>query len=233
MTLSEAKREFEIRVCYWLHAELKTEISNLFPNLRLFRSGYGWQLHHFMQKLEPSDRFTLANAMVKRDPTYLEASGETMTEEEKALWDSFRQFFNEPSGLEVEIQLRKQAGEKIKLPSKRKLRKAAVSKFVEAFGSQCFDMNLGEEWDPLFHMKCCGWVISTQLYFGRSQPLIDCRHMVVSETRIAHPQDPEITGPAMTLSLGVGWLANQWEHIVEDDMEPACNALVRHAGFFF
>jgi hypothetical protein len=98
---------------------------------------------------------------------------------------------------------------------------------------QLFDMNLGEEWDPLFHMKCCGWVVLTQLYFGRSQPLIDCRHMIVSETRIAHPQDPEITGPAMTLSPGVGWLENQWDDIVEDDVDPVCNALVKHAGFCF
>jgi hypothetical protein len=233
VTISEAKREFEIRCCYWCHAELKDEINNSFPNLRLFRSGYGWKLHHFMQKLESRDQLTLANAMVKRNPTYLAASGETMTAEEKALWDSFERFVIEPSSLEVEIQSRKEAGEKIKLASKRKLRKAAVSKFVEAFGSQCFDMKLGEEWDPLFQMKCCGWIVSTQLTFGRRQPVLSYRHMIVSETRIAHPQNPQITGPATTLSPGVAWLANQWEDIAEDDVDSVCNALIKHAGFFF
>lgn len=124
MKLSEAKREFEIRCCYWLHAELENEITNSFPNLRLFRSGYGWKLYHFMQKLEPRDQLALANAMVKRNPTYLAASGETMAAEEEALWNSFERFFREPSSLEVEIQARRQAGEKIKMVSKGKLRKA-------------------------------------------------------------------------------------------------------------
>jgi hypothetical protein len=233
MTISEAKREFEIRVCYWLHGELKNEINNSFPNLRLFRSGYGWILHHFMQTLDRSDQLTLANAMVKRNPTYLEASGETMSADEKALWDLFERFLIEPSSIEVEIQARKRAGEKIKLASKRKLRKAAVEKFVAAFGSQCFDMKLGEEWDPQFHMKCCGWVISSQFYFGRRQPLVTYRHMIVSETRIAHPKNPQITGPAMTLSPGVAWLVNQWEDIVEDHLDSVCNALIKHTGFFF
>ena len=233
MILSEAKREFEIRCYYWWISEFEKEINASFPNLRLFKSGYGWKLHYFMQKLEPRDQLVLAHARCKRGSAYLKASAETMTEEETRLLDSFYQFAIEPSGLEVEIKARKQAGEKIKLGTKRNLRKAAVSKFVDAFGSQCFDMNLGEEWDPLFHMKCCGWIISTQLYFGRSQPLINYRHMIVSETRIAHPQNPQITGPAMTLSPGVVWLVHQWDDIVEEDVDAVCNALVKQAGFFF
>jgi hypothetical protein len=186
-----------------------------------------------MQKLESSDQLALANAMVKRNPTYLKASGKTMTTEERVLWDSFEQFFREPSSLQVEIQARRQAGEKIKMASKGKLRKAAVSKFVETFGSQCCDMKLGEEWDPLFQMKCCGWIVSTQLTFGRRQPVLAYRHMIVSETRISHPQNPEITGPAMALSPGAAWLVNQWEDIAEDDMDSVCNALIKHNGFFF
>ena len=57
--------------------------------------------------------------------------------------------------------------------------------------------------------------------------------MIVSETRIVHPQNAQITGPAMTLSPGVVWLVNQWDDIVEEDVDPVCNALVKHAGFFF
>jgi hypothetical protein len=232
MILSDAKREFEIRCCYWLRAELENEITNSFPNLRLFRSGYGWKLHQFMQKLESSDQLALANAMVKRNSTYLAASGETMTAEENALWYSFERFFREPSSMEMEIQARRQAGEKIKMASKGKLRKASLAKFVEAYGSHCFDMKLGEEWDPLFLMKCCGWIVSTQLTFGRRQPVLTYGHKIVSETRIAHLQNPQITGPAMTLSPGFAWLVNQWEDIMEDDLDLVCNALVRQAGCF-
>jgi hypothetical protein len=233
MTLSEAKREFLIRDCYWFLSEFEREIKNSFPNLRLFRSGYGWKLYQFMQKLEPPDQLALANAMAKRNPTYLEASGEIMTAEEQALWDSFERTFIEPSSREIEIRARNQAGEKVKMASKRKLRKEAVAKFVAAFGAQCFDMKLGEEWDPLFQMKCCGWIVSTQLTFGRRQPVIAYRHMIVSETRIAHPRNPQITGPAMTLAPGVTWLVNQWEDIVDEEADAACNALVRQVGYFF
>lgn len=120
----------------------------------------------------------------------------------------------------------------MKFASKRALRKAAVSKFVEAFGSQCFDMKLGEEWDPLFQIRCCGWIVSTQLTFGRSQPVLTYSHRIVSETRIRHPHNPEITGPAMTLSLGFAWIVNQWDDIVNDEVEAVCNALIKHVGFF-
>ena len=191
-------------------------------------------MRQFMQHLEHGDQLALARAILKRwHSADLNALGEEISEQEQRLLESFDQFASKPSGLEAEIQSRNQAGEKIRLASKGKLRKAAVSKFVEAFGSQCFDMNLGEEWDPLFQMKCCGWIISTQLTFGRSRPVLSYRHMVVSETRIAHPQNPQITGPAMTLSPGVAWLVNQWEDILEEDVQTACDGLVRHAGYFF
>src|SRR3954469_15596068 len=233
VTLAEAKREFEIRGCYWLHGELKKEIKNSFPNLRVFRSGYGWKLHHFMGKLDPRNQLALANAMVKRNSAYVEALGEPLTAEEKALWQSFERFMFEPSSMEIEIQSRTKAGEKIEMASKGKLRKAAVSKFVEAFGSQCFDMKLTAEWDPLFQMKCCGWNVATQLTFGRRQPLLTYRHMIVSETRISHPHNSQITSPAMTLSPGITWLVNQWENIVEEEVDAACDALISHAGYFF
>src|SRR5439155_25934214 len=140
-----------------------------------------------MQKLEPRDQLTLAHARLKRGSAYLEDSGEVMTEEETRLLESLDRFAMEPSRLEVEIQSRKQTGERIKFASKRKLRKAAVSKFIEAFGSQCVEMKIGEEWDPQFHMKCCGWIINTQLVFGRRQGLFNYWHIIESETRIKHP----------------------------------------------
>ena len=233
MTLEEAKREFTIRICSWLHAELASEINNSFPNLRLFKSGYGWQLHHFMQSLGRDDQMALANAMAKQNPTYLISSGQMVSQKEAELWSAFRKFFGGPPALHEEIQSRRQVGEKVRLASKSKLRKASVTKFVEAFGSRCFDMNLDPEWDPLFHMKIGGWVVSTQLTFGRNKPVLSYRHRIVSETRIAHPNDPEITGPAMTLSPGEAWLANQWEDVFEEDVPAVSDALIRHSDFFF
>src|SRR6186713_1112279 len=156
-----------------------------------------------------------------------------MTPEEQVLLDSYYQYMVGPSSLEAEIELRRLAGEKIKLASKRQLRKAAVAKYLEAFGSQCVDMKLGEEWDPLFDMKCCGWIISTQLYFGRQKPIVSYRHRIISEARITHPENPEITGPAMTLSRSVAWLVNQWEDVFPEEVDAVCSELVKQSGWFF
>ena len=135
VTFSEAKREFEVRCYYWWVSEFEKEVNASFPNLSLFKSGFGWKIHRFMQQLDRSDQLTLARAILKRwHSADLNELGEGISEKEKRLLESFDQFASEPSGIEVEIQSRKQAGEKIRLVSKGKLRKAAVSKFVEAFG---------------------------------------------------------------------------------------------------
>ena len=234
MHLTEAKREFEIRRYYWSVSEFEKEIKSSFPNLRLFKSGFGWKIHRFMQGLELSDQLTLAHGILKNwHSTEVKNLTEVISEEEKSLAESFRQFASLPSSLEVEIQSRKQAGEKIKLASKRKLRKAAVSMFVETFGSRCVAIKIGEEWDPQFHMKCCGWIINTQLVFGRPQGLVDYGHMVESEARTQHPQYPQYTFAAVTLSSGVAWLENRWEDVMEGDVEATCNAVIKFCGYFF
>jgi hypothetical protein len=92
----------------------------------------------------------------------------------------------------------------------------------------------------LFDIKICGWVISTQLWFGRSESLIQYKHWLESETRVSHPQNPEITGPAMIISQSISlgdWLGvvsqTQWEHLFKEDVEPACDAVLRLCGRFF
>lgn len=232
MTVSDAKREFALRDCYWWHAEMTREIENSFPHLRSFKSGYGWQLHQFMCRLDRRQQFSLANAMIKRNSTYVEATGESMSSEESALWDSFAAFLWEPPSRQSEIQTRRRLGEKVKLATKAKLRKASVAKFIDAFGSRCFDMKLDPQWDPLFHMRCSGWVISTQLTYGRSTPELNYRQIVESEARLPHPGNPEITGPAVTLSPGGSWLVNRWQDILDDEIEEVCRALVKQAGYY-
>jgi hypothetical protein len=234
MLFSYAKHEFEIRRYYWSISEFEKEIANSFPNLCLFKSGFGWQINHFMQQLELSDRLTLAHAIVKRwHSTEMKDLGEVITDEEKRLLESFDQLTSKPTSLDAEIQSRKQAGAKIRFASKRNLRKALVAKFIEAFGPQCVEMKISEEWDPLFQMKYCGWIVSTQLSFGHRQGLASYRHIIASETRIQHPQNPKITGPAMTLVPGVAWLVNRWEDLMDSDVESAGNAVIKHCRFFF
>lgn len=234
MTLSEAKHEFGIRMYYWHVSEFEKEINASFPNLRLFKSGTAWKLHHFMQRLKPGDQFMLAQAWLNIAwSREMEGLGVAVAEEGKNLLESFREFAWQPSSREFDIASRKKAGGKIEFASKRKLRKAMVSKFIEAYGSQCVHTETGEGWDPQFHMRCCGWIINTQLVLsGRRQRGVWYRHMIESETRIPHRNFPQLTVPAVTLSGGA-WLQYQWDDVLDDEVEAVSGEVVKLAGFFF
>jgi hypothetical protein len=198
MMLSAAKREFKKRCHLWWASEFEKEINCAFPNLRLFKSGFGWKMYHFMTRLDVEEQLALARGLLRRwQVENLADLHKQLSDCEKTLLEAFDRFALEPTSFEVEMRLRNEAGENIKLASKRKLRKVAVSQFTDAFGSQCFEMNLGQEWDPLFHMRCCGWVISTQLTFGRRTPLINYRHMIASETRITLPYYSQMGSPSL------------------------------------
>jgi hypothetical protein len=236
MKFSEAKKEFEKRFYSWSISEFDKEIGSSFPNLGLFKTGFKWQIHQFMQRLEPDDQSAFGHAMVKRwNSETTKALGESLTDRESSLLEQFDDEFRfQPSRLESELDARRRAGEKIKFASKGKLRKAMVAKFVEAFGSQCVKMQIGPEWDPLFYMRRSGWLVVTQLWFGRQQGLISHRHSIESETRIQHPQNPEITGPTMELVPGIVWpCSGQWEYLLDSEIEPAVNAAIIHCGYFF
>jgi hypothetical protein len=241
VTLEKAKQEFQIRYYLWAISEFEKEIDQSFANLRSFKAGPIWGLHQFMQKLDRDKQLVLAHSLLKRfHPDAVKALGESCSDEESSLRDELDDFRRNSFGLEVEIPARRRAGEKIKFVSKGKLRKIIVARFREAFESQCVKMEIGPEWDPLFDMKCCGWIISTQLWFGRHESLIEYSHSIVSETRIHHPQNPEITAPAMKLKHRIsfgGWLGicsqTQWEYLMEEDIEPASDAAIKLCGYFF
>jgi hypothetical protein len=241
MKFVEAKQEFQIRYYLWATSEFEGEINASFPNLRLFKAGPVWKLYQFMLRIDRDKQLVLAHSLLKRfHPDAVKTLGETDSSEESSLRDELDDFRRNVFGLEAEISTKRAAGEKIKFVSKSKLRKIMVSKFREAYGSQCVKMENGEEWDPLFDMKCCGWIISTQLWFGRHESLISYNHSIVSETRIHHPQNPEITAPAMKLEQLIsfsGWLGicsqTQWQYLMPDDVEPACDAAIKFCGHFF
>jgi hypothetical protein len=242
MKFSEAKLEFETRYYRWATSEWEREINESFPNLRLFKFGSFKHVHEFMQGLFKEDQILLAHSLLKRfHPNAVKQLGISATKEEIALRDRLDDFRNNSFIIEMEeLQSKRRAGEKIKFISKANLRKAMVAKFKEMYGARCIKMEIGPEWDPLFDIKICGWVISTQLWFGRSESLIQYKHWLESETRVSHPQNPEITGPAMIISQSISlgdWLGvvsqTQWEHLFKEDVEPACDAVLRLCGRFF
>lgn len=233
MRLSEARREFDLRMYYWHTSEFEKEIDSGFPNLCLFKSGTGWKLYRFMQQLKLSDQMLLAHGRLKLAyRTDLEALGVALTEEEQSLAETFRQFALQPPSQDLESLSRQEAGGKLKFASKHKLRKLAVAKFIATYGSQCVDMKIGPEWDPQFHIRCAGWIVNTQLVFGPRQGLAWYRHVIESEARVQHRNDPKLTVPAVLLSSGVAWLVYRWEDVFDADVEMVSKAVIKHAGFF-
>jgi hypothetical protein len=243
MELSEAKLEFEIRYYWWAISEWEKEINESFPNLRLFKTGSFRHLLQFMQNLDKEEQFVLAHGLLKRfHPNAVKKLGASVTEEEIALRERCDKFRGDLFQNEMEeLQARRRAGEKIKFVSKAKLRKVMVAKFQEMYGARCVRIETGEGWDPQFDIKICGWVVSTQLWFGRSESMIQYTHSIVSETRIPHHLISGITVPASEfapniISFGDGLgirSQTQWEHLFPEDVEPACDAALKLCGRFF
>ena len=235
MHLSEAEHKFKIRKYYWHVSEFEKEINNAFPNFRLFKSGFGWKLYCFMQRLKTSDQLLLANAQLKlRHLSVIGELGLKITEEEKRLAEACKEFILSPSIRELEITSKKMAGEKIRFATKSKLRRILVSKFIETYGSQCVHMETGANWDPQFHMRCCGWIINTQLVLARRQGVVWFRHLIQSEKRVPHPRCSELgTVPMMAFDSGAAWLESRWEDILIDEIEAVGDEIVKIAGFFF
>jgi hypothetical protein len=209
MDLLKAQLEFQIRVTYWFASELEKELREGFPNFGSFSSGFGWRLRHFFEGLPGRDQLILASALTKRSPEYLRETGETMSKEESVLLQSFDRLHVQPTKRDNEIERAKENGEKIPLASKANLRRVAVEKFISAYGQKCTDMKTSKEWDPLFSMRCFGWLARTQLVFGRSRGLMSYRIIIESENRITNPECDQISVAETTLTPGFAWLVNR------------------------
>jgi hypothetical protein len=112
--------------------------------------------------------------------------------------------------------------------------------FRDAFGSRCIKFRAREKTDPSseFDLDCCGWVVSTQFWYGRRESLINYTHLIASPTRTAHPDIPEITSPDMLLANCISfgcWLGTigQWEYLTDEEVESACDAAINLCGYFF
>ena len=242
MELSEAKLEFEIRYYWWAISEWEKEINESFPNLRLFKGGSFQRLHQFMQNLDKEKQSALAHSLLKRcHPNAVKKLGIITTDEEVTLRDKldcFRTYsFTNEMG---KLQARRRPGEKIKFVSKTKLRKIIAEKFTKAYGERCVKI-LGEGWDPWFEMKFAGWIVSTGFTFGRSESMISYSHSIGSEAKTPIPEfPPEVWPPTMRLGLHISFASwfgvcsqTQWEHLFAQDVEPACDAVLKLCGRFF
>lgn len=202
------------------------------------------QQYQFVQQLEKGGQFDVAQFWIQRlRAEVTNVPGVAFFDDDKSLLLQLDAVFQQiPLTFEEQIAMRKQAGEKIKFASKRKLQKSITEKFQAAFGDQCIDHRFDDEFDlsSNFDMKCSGWIVSTNFWFGRCESLINYSHGISSPTRIHHAENPEITAPAMVLAQMVSfssWLGItsqiQWEYLINEDVEPTCDIVIKHCRHFF
>lgn len=238
MNITQAALEFQIRYYLWAQSKVAEEISESFPHYWLFKGGSSWKGYHFIKQLGRREQEVFAAALLKRyHRNAAKALGETLSVEERSLFDKFLAFSLMPSDFEKEIRARKQKGEKIEFVSKRKLQKAMIAAFQNAFNRRGLETIRREsDSNPLFRMKCCGWIVQTNFDFGRTRSLINYDHLIVSEERFSHPTTPGVTAPVLVLANALGWikfLNTTWEYLMDQDVEPACDSVVTFCREFF
>lgn len=163
---------------------------------------------------------------------------ETNSLDAKYLSNRLDKFFSSiPQSFEEQVASKKQAGEKIRFVSKMKLQKTLTGMFKESFVGAYFgfisDDSKSDPWTS-FDMKCCGWVLTTQFTFGRKQSQLSHRHIIQSKTRVQHPLNPTITGPAVTLGNAVVWPCGwHWECSMNGEMELACSETLKYCRYFY
>lgn len=240
MKLLDASREFRIRHYQREISEFRREIDLSFPNLRLFKAGYGRAVYDYMRHLKDDERIALATALLKQlHPAASEALGETLSISERSLAGMCRiQLINLEIETEKEDAARKQAGEKIVFISKRKLCESVIVAVKNTFGAKCSNIEWRSDgdWVASFDVKHDGWVVKTYFWFGRQESLIEFHHLIGSETQRPHPRHPELMIPAISLidPWCVPWLGfNKFIRLQKADVPVACNTVMRFCEYFF
>ncbi len=173
-----------------------------------------------------------------RDDLVLAVGDTGWSDDESLRSEADRLFDGFPTLLERKIETRKQAGEKLRFASKRKILGAIKAKFESAFGSRCLrPLPAGNDEDLTFRTSCYGWIIQTHFWFGRQASLLDYSHSIVSEATCERAGN-EL--PVMTLAQLISfsaWLGltsqTQWEYLNDEDVDPVCEAAIKHCDHFF
>jgi hypothetical protein len=97
------------------------------------------------------------------------------------------------------------------------------------------------EGDPslAFEMKCCGWILTTHFWFGRSASLINYSHSIASEKDFEQQGSngkymaPLVRASGISLSAWLG-IASQieWEYLMDEDVDPACDSVIKQCRHF-
>jgi len=139
-----------------------------------------------------------------------------------------------PQSFEEQVNARKQAGEKFKFVSKKKLQKILTDKVKTVFESEYVECRVDEGHWTAFDVKCGSWMLQTQFTFGRQQSVLGYWQNICSQKKMPHPVIPEVMYPVVFLCRGTGWpCMGAWEYLREEDVELACDESFKYCRRFF
>lgn len=228
MTALEASREFWSRYYHWALSVAESEARAGFPRLSVFKGGMTWKTYQFAQTLSEAVRVLFVRACLKRFYINVGGLSEPLSKQEQAILDQHQIFYMKQRGLELEIPARRRAGERIKLASKKTLQKAITERFLAAFKQQGIEIGHSFRDSVGFTIKCAGWLVLTNFEFkGRQGNCIEYKHLIVGKPGGVNP-DGTIFWPAPWLATfcWIGITTIQWEYLLDEDVEPACDSAV-------
>ena len=233
MNLSSARREFHLRYSLWAESESIREIDAGFPILRTFKCGLAWKTFKFLQGLDRAGQLSFARAAVRQYFVRATASvNDALSKSEEGILAKYWNFNPGISDIASEVAAHRRLGKTIRFTSKRNLRAAIVKNFLESFHEQCQLPVTTDEPDPWFQMQCCGWEVNTSFWLGRKSAVIRHHHTISNES----PIDLETQGAPVLLANALCWTGLsvlEWEHLTDDDVEPACATVIKVCGQFY
>jgi hypothetical protein len=191
-----------------------------------------WRLQNLYQLVRTlaEDEYVKPEILRMWNPEGAQLLGQRWIEEVGELRHKLEAMFGMlPPSREGEVSARRSIGEKVKLAPKRKFRTTILTKFKQAFGSQCLELAcVGLDPDLEFKMNCRGWLLSTNFDFtGRGPSQLSYWHSLTgpmpinSGRRLAALSSSPI-GFAEWLGIG----QTHWEYIMDVEVERTCDAAV-------
>ena len=197
-------------------------------------------LYQHVKRLEKGGQKAEARYIFQRiRPAAVKILGEDYLKDEHSLASRLESAFRHiPTTPEEEIASRNAAGEVIEFVSKRELKGALIKKFKSVFGRECIGPGyLAKEPEPQFQMRVHGWILSTVFFVGKGR--FEYSHNISSEDSFEYRGPQGIYRQCLMIGQNISfcsWLgitgASEWKYLAREDVEAACDEVVKFCGQF-
>ena len=240
MKYSEAQAEFSIRLYRWAKVAQEKEIQDSFPSFQLCSKDGPLKSCRFFQSLDQQQQTDLAQALLhQRHEKAVTTLGEVLSDRSKEMLRRFEDFslrtdpadWNQIPAVEID-------GKQTKLAKRGQIKREIAAQFHAAFGNQCLPEDVLDRKNdgPQFGIKCRGWTIQTSFEFGRWKPEIYQAHNIWNGKWITNDQPAVLLGNSLEIGLSYGsviGIGSSWSYLTEEDVKPACAAVIEHCKRMF